>query len=43
VHLGLERMDASLARIGLERSVPKTAIVGGGGAGLRWPGTYRSR
>ncbi len=38
----LERLDESLARIGLDRSEPKTEVVGGG-ASLVWPGTYEAR
>jgi Reverse transcriptase (RNA-dependent DNA polymerase) len=39
VHLVTERVDASLARMGLERSIPKTEVLGGGSS-LVWPGTY---
>jgi hypothetical protein len=35
----LDRLDSALEDVGLERSVPKTAILPGG-IGLPWPGTY---
>ena len=35
----LERLDETLARIGLERSEPKTEVEGRGSS-LVWPGTY---
>ena len=38
----LERIDESLARVGLERSAPKTEILGRGSS-VCWPGTYGPR
>jgi hypothetical protein len=35
----LDRLDAALGDVGLERSAPKTEILEGG-PGLVWPGTY---
>ena len=35
----LERIDESLARVGLERSGPKTEVLSGG-TGVVWPGAY---
>lgn len=38
----LERMDECLARVGLERSLPKTDVLSGG-TSLSWPGSYEQR
>jgi hypothetical protein len=39
VPLVIERTDAVLSRLGLDRSIPKTEMLSGGSSVL-WPGTY---